>query len=222
MKKSIFIFLLSSVLLFFGTENLSVAQSAYADSLMKASMKRLEKIPKYVCDIKILLDVEWINIKERTGKAYFYPPDSVNYEIKGFAFLPKKGYNDQLNSVTEGDYTALLLNKETISGVSCEVIKIIPSDIESDVVLGQFWIDGNLLIRKMTFVTRDEGTFNLFLDYGTEKYAVPKKVTVVFDIKNQELPATMTGDLESAGDEKPKGEKSKGKIEIYYSNYIFG
>lgn len=217
MKKVVFfsLFLISYA-------GISLSQSAYADSLMKASLKRLESIPKYVCDIKILLDVEWINIKERTGKAYFYPPDSVNYEIKGFAFLPKKGYNDQLGAVTEGDYTALLLNKETISNVSCDVVKIIPSDIESDVVLGQFWIDSKLLIRKMTFVTRDEGTYNLYLDYGTEKYAVPKKVTVEFDIKNQELPATMTGDLESAGDEKPKGEKSKGRIEIYYSNYVFG
>lgn len=199
----------------------STAQSPFADSLMKGAMLRLEKIPEYVCDIKILVDVEWINIKERYGKAYFYPPDSVHYDIKGFAFLPKKGYNTQLQSVTEGDYTALHLGTELISNVSCNVVKIIPSDIESEVVLGQFWIDKNLLIRKMTFVTKEEGSFNLLLEYGNEKYAVPSKVTVVFDIKNQELPATMTGDLESAGDEKPKGQKSKGKIEIYYSNYQF-
>jgi hypothetical protein len=199
----------------------SFSQSAFADSLMKGAMAKLDKIPEYVCDIRILLDVDWINIKERTGKVYFYPPDSIHYEIKGFAFLPRKGYNSQLNSVTKGDYTALHIGQETVANVPCEVVKIIPSDIESEVVLGQFWIDKNLNIRKMTFVTKEEGSFNLFLEYGTEKYPVPKKVTVVFDIKSQELPATMTGDLEASGDERPKGEKSKGKIEIYYSDYVF-
>jgi hypothetical protein len=197
------------------------SQSAYADSLVKGAMKRIERIPEYVCDIRIVLDVAWINIKERTGKVYFYPPDSINYEIMGFAFLPKRGYNSQLNAVTEGDYTSLYVGKETVSGVSCEVVKVIPSDIESDVVLAQFWIDNKLNIRKMTFVTREEGTFNLLLDYGNEKYAVPSKVTVLFEVKNQELPASMTGDLEGGADERPTGEKSKGKIEIYYSNYVF-
>jgi hypothetical protein len=208
-------------LLLFLLSGKSFSQSAFADSLMKGAMAKLDKIPEYVCDIRILLDVDWINIKERTGKVYFYPPDSINYEIKGFAFLPRKGYNSQLNSVTYGDYVALHLGQETIANTTCEVVKIIPEDIESEVVLGQFWIDQNLNIRKMTFVTKEEGSFNLLLEYGTEKYAVPKKVTVNFDIKNQELPATMTGDLEASGEEKPKGEKSKGKIEIYYSNYVF-
>ena len=215
--KQFFVFLLF-LASFSGT---SFSQSAFADSLMKGAMARLDKIPEYVCDIRILLDVEWINIKERTGKVYFYPPDSINYEIKGFAFLPRKGYNQQLNSVTDNDYVALHIGQETISGQACEIVKIIPSDIESEVVLGQFWIDANFNIRKMTFVTKEEGSFNLLLEYGTEKYAVPKKVTVLFDIKNQELPATLTGDLEASEEDRPKGEKSKGKIEIYYSNYAF-
>lgn len=215
MKKRILFF----ALLGFASVN-SFSQSAFADSLMKGAMAKMERIPEYVCDVRIVMDVEWINIKERTGKAYFYPPDSVNYEIKGFAFLPKKGYSRELNSVTNGDYVALHLGQEAISTVTCEMVKIIPSDIESDIVLGQFWIDKTLSIRKMTFVTREEGTYSIFLEYGTEKYAVPKKVTVVFDVKNQQIPSAMTGDLEES-DEKPKEGKSKGKIEIYYSNYVF-
>ena len=61
--------------------DVGISQSEYADSIMQAALKRMEKIPTYVCDIRVLLDVEWINIKERTGKVYFYPPDSINYEI---------------------------------------------------------------------------------------------------------------------------------------------
>jgi len=216
MKKFSLLFLVCSLFSAVG-----FSQSEYADSVMQAALKRMEKIPTYVCDIRVQLDVEWINIKERTGKVYFYPPDSINYEIKGFAFLPRTGYNSQVNAITENKYTALHLGKELISDVSCDIIKIIPSDIESEVVLGQFWIDKNLNIRKMTIITKDEGSYSILLEYGTEKYAVPKKVTVTFDIKSQELPASMTGDVESQEDKKPMGEKSKGSIVIYYSNYLF-
>ena len=217
MSKKILLF----TVFFLLTGTAGFGQSAYADSLMKGAMKRMEKIPSYSCDIKILLDVKWINIKERTGKVYFYPPDSINYEIKGFAFLPRKGYNSQIKAVTEGDYVALHLGNEAISGVACDIVKVIPSDIESDVVLGQFWIDKEMRIRKMTIITRDEGSYNLLLEYGTEKYAVPKKATVTFEVKNQELPATMTGDYEDTSEEVPIGEKSKGSITIFYSNYVF-
>ena len=201
--------------------DVGISQSEYADSIMQAALKRMEKIPTYVCDISVLLDVEWINIKERTGKVYFYPPDSINYEIKGFAFLPKTGYNSQVSAITENKYTPLHLGKELVSDVSCDIIKIIPSDIESEVVLGQFWIDKNLNIRKMTIITKEEGSYSILLEYGTEKYAVPKKVTVTFDIKSQELPASMTGDVERQEEDRPKGEKTKGSIVIYYSNYVF-
>ena len=127
-----------------------------------------------------------------------------------------------MTAVTEEKYVALHLGKEPVSDVSCDIVKIIPSDIESEVVLGQFWIDKNLNIRKMTIITKDEGSYSILLEYGTEKYPVPRKVTVTFDIKSQELPGAMTGDLEDTGeDEKPKGEKSKGSIVIYYSNYVF-
>ena len=84
MKNSLFLLL---VLLSFN----SFSQSPYADSLIKKAIKKMQDVPAYECDILIDMDVSFINIDQRKGKVYFLPPDSIRYDIKGFAFLPKKG-----------------------------------------------------------------------------------------------------------------------------------
>jgi hypothetical protein len=214
------IILLLAVMLSFS----SFGQSAYADSLIKTAMKKMQDVPAYECDILIDLDVSFINIDQRKGKVYFLPPDSIRYDIKGFAFLPKKGYNGHAYSVTEKDFVALHLGADTVHKSPCEIIKVIPNDIESDVVLGQFWIDAKDRIHKMIIVTREGGNFEIDLQYGAAKYPVPSKATIQFDAQEMKLPKTMTGDLEAPEEElseKDKKKRKKGSITIKYSNYVF-
>ncbi|MCG8576059.1 MAG: hypothetical protein MI810_14310 [Flavobacteriales bacterium] len=200
----------------------SQSEEVNADSLVSVAMDKMKSIPEYECDITVDLDVKFINISQRKGKVYFLPPDSIRYKIKGFAFLPKKGYNSHAYSVAENDHIAIFLGKEEVDGKNCNILKVIPNDIESEVVLGQFWIDSDDRVRKMVIVTRDEGNYNLKLEYGDEEYAVPKRVTITFDVKEQKLPASMTGDLEAADDaDEDPNERQKGEIVINYSNYIF-
>jgi hypothetical protein len=93
------------------------------------------------------------------------------------------------------------------------------------VVLGQFWIDKKDRIHKMIIVTKDGGNYEIDLQYGNEKYPVPSKATIKFDVQEMKLPKTMTGDLEADDpvvDEKDKKKSKKGSITITYSNYIFG
>lgn len=203
----------------------SFGQSAYADSLITTAMKKMRAVPAYECDILIDMDVSFINIDQRKGKVYFLPPDSIRYDIKGFAFLPKKGYNGHAYSVTDEDFVALHLGAELVHKQNCEIVKVIPNDIESDVVLGQFWIDAKDRIHKMVIVTKEGGNYEIDLQYGAGlKYPVPSKATIKFDVQEMKLPKTMTGDLEADDvelDEKDKKKRKKGSITITYSNYVF-
>lgn len=200
----------------------AIGQSAFADSLIDRTLSKMRSVPAYECNILIDMDVNFINIDQRKGKIFFLPPDSIRYEIKGFAFLPKKGFNDQAYAVTEGDYVALHLGEEMVKNVNCQIIKVVPNDIEADVVLGQFWIDANDRIRKMIIVTKEDGNYEIELEYGQSKYPVPSKMKVNFNSEEMNLPKTMTGDLE-ADEEAPKkkGKKKKGSITITYSDYKF-
>jgi hypothetical protein len=202
----------------------SFSQSAYADSLINTAIKKMQDIPSYECNVLIDLDVSFINIDQRKGKVYFLPPDSIRYKIKGFAFLPKKGYNGHAYSVTENDFVALHLGAEIVHKEACEIVKVIPENIESEVVLGQFWIDKKDRIHKMIIVTKTDGNYEIDLQYGLSKYPVPAVAKIKFEVQEMKLPKTMTGDLEADDKELSKKEKKKqkkGSITITYSDYVF-
>lgn len=209
----IFILILSS--------SITLAQSS-ADDILKNLQKKLTSTGKYEVNINIKIDVKFIKIKNRTGKMFFYPPDSIRFKIDGFAFLPKKGFNSQLSSLTSQNVTALSMGQEKINGISCEVIKVIPLDINSEIVLAQIWVDKTKnRMMKMTTITKSQGSSSTDFEYALQnKYDLPSKMTISFEIKNQKLPSSFTGDFDQI-DEQLIPETDKGSVIISYSNFIF-
>jgi len=193
-------------------------QSIVAKNKILLVKEKLEKVPPYNCDIKVNIDVSFINIKERTGKMIFKNPEDIDYKIKGFAFLPKNEMGATTNDLFNSEFIAISLGIEQGN----EIIKVIPMDINSEIVTGQFWIDSNNLISKMILITKDKGSYSAELNYGNTKYDLPSDIKIVFDVKNQKMPALLTGDLESYSEEIQDVNKvSKGSIKIKYFNHQF-
>ena len=194
-----------------------ISQSDIAKEEITNIIKKIESTPPYSCDISIKVDVKFIKIKERTGKMFYNSPEDVKYNIKGFAFLPKKEIGATISDLFKKDFIALELNREN----NLKVIKIIPMDIESEIVTGQFWINENKLIEKMTFITKDKGSFDAEFIYNQIQHDLPSKIMMRFNVKNQEMPAILTGDLESYNQSTEEDEVSKGSITINYFNHKF-
>jgi len=193
-------------------------QSIVAKNKILLVKEKLEKIPPYNCDIKVNIDVSFINIKERTGKMIFKNPEDIDYKIKGFAFLPKNEMGATTNDLFNSEFIAISLGIEEGN----EIIKVIPMDINAEIVTGQFWIDSNNLISKMILITKDKGSYSAELNYGNTKYDLPSDIKIFFDVKNQKMPALLTGDLESYSEEIQDVNKvSKGSIKIKYFNHKF-
>ena len=193
-------------------------QSIVAKNKILLVKEKLEKVPPYNCDIKVNIDVSFINIKERTGKMIFKNPEDIDYKIKGFAFLPKNEMGATTNDLFNSEFIAISLGIEEGN----EIIKVIPMDINAEIVTGQFWIDSNNLISKMILITKDKGSYSAELNYGNTKYDLPSDIKIVFDVKNQKMPALLTGDLESYSEEIQDVNKvSKGSIKIKYFNHKF-
>ena len=194
------------------------SQSEEAKNRIIKVMEKMESIPPYSCDVDIAIDVKFINIKKRSGKMIYSSPNEIDYKIKGFAFLPKKEMGATTSDLFKKDFIAITIKKE----VNNEIIKVIPLDINSDIVTGQFWINNNQLITKMIIITKDKGSYTAELNYKQIEYDLPSEITMSFDVKNQKMPAILTGDLESySKDELKDGEISKGIIKIQYFNHIF-
>ena len=166
-------------------------QSIVAKNKILLVKEKLEKVPPYNCDIKVNIDVSFINIKERTGKMIFKNPEDIDYKIKGFAFLQKNEMGATTNDLFNSEFIAISLGIEQGN----EIIKVIPMDINSEIVTGQFWIDSNNLISKMILITKDKGSYSAELNYGNTKYDLPSDIKIFFDVKNQKMPALLTGDL---------------------------
>ena len=180
-------------------------------------VEKLESVPPYSCDVNIDIDVKFIKIKERTGKMYYTSPNDIDYKIKGFAFLPKKEMGATSTDLFKEEFIAIDMGSENDN----QIIKVIPMDINSEIVTGQFWINKSELIQKMILITKDKGSYTADLTYSNINHNLPKSIKMSFDVKNQKMPAMLTGDLESYVEEDDDGEISTGSITINYSNHEF-
>ena len=194
------------------------SQSDSAKNKILLVKENLEKVPPYNCDVKINIDVSFINIKERYGKMTFLGPNDIDYKLKGFAFLPKKEMGGISSDLFNSDFIAVPVGKENGN----DIIKVIPMDINADIVTGQFWINNQNLINKMIIITKDKGSYTAAFTYADIPYNIPSTIEMTFDVKNQKMPALLTGDLESYSEEiQDVNEISKGKISIKYFNHSF-
>ena len=193
------------------------AQSSDAKKRMLNMVEKLERVPPYSCDVNINIDVKFIRIKERVGKMIYRSPEDIDYKIKGFAFLPKKEMGTTSTSLFKDDFIAIDMGKENEN----QIIKVIPMDINSEIVTGQFWIDSADLVQKMILITKEKGSYTAEMNYNGTLYDLPSKIRMSFDVKNQKMPALLTGDLEAYTDEMDEDEVSKGTITIMYSNHQF-
>ena len=205
------------ILLFGFSMGLLSAQSSDAKKRMLNMVEKLEKVPPYSCDVNINIDVKFIRIKERVGKMIYRSPEDIDYKIKGFAFLPKKEMGTTSTSLFKEDFIAIDMGKENEN----QIIKVIPMDINSEIVTGQFWIDSADLVQKMILITKEKGSYTAEMNYNGTQYDLPSKISMSFDVKNQKMPALLTGDLEGYTDEMDDDEVSKGTITIMYSNHQF-
>ena len=96
--------------------------------------------------------------------------------------------------------------------------------LNSETVLTTLYIDEkNLLIRKVTTTTRDNGTYEIEMEYGRfAQWGLPDKVIFVFNTKGYQLPKGMTLEYEP-GAKPPSStapnKEQKGRIEIRYTGY---
>jgi outer membrane lipoprotein-sorting protein len=126
--------------------------------------------------------------------------------------------------VTTDEFVALAAGEAVVGGVKTTVVKMLPTNENSEVVLTTMYIDeANLLIKKAVSTTKENGTYEIEMSYGKfASYGLPDKVIFSFNTKNYKLPKGLT--LEFDDNEKPLTEEQKlrnkkGRVEITYSSY---
>ncbi len=209
--------------IFSATLNSGIAQDATA--LAQKVKAKLATVNDYQANGIMKTDVSFMKVPQSEVMIYYKKPNKFRIKKQdGITITPKGGVSINLNAIIASDnYAAVNAGTGTINGTAVTIIKLLPLDENSEVVVSTLYIDEKkLLIYKATSTTKDNGTYEMEMVYGKfADWGLPDKVTFIFSTKDYRLPKGLAFDYDSGSQPvDPNAPKTtKGKVEIYYSNY---
>lgn len=217
MKKFLFFFLFTIICIAASAQDMT--------ALINKVKTKLEQVNDYVADGVLKTDVTFIKAPAGKVKVYFKKPDKFKLQKDGgISILPKGGVSVNMSSMmSTNNFVALTAGESDVDGYKTKIVKLLPTDENSNIVLSTLYIDEkNLLVRKSVTTTKDNGTYEIGLTYGKySSYGLPDKVVFSFNTKDYKLPKGVTLEFDE-GEKKSDADKlknKKGKVEITYSSY---
>lgn len=208
---------------FIGLQSAAFSQDMTA--LINKVSAKLNQVNDYTAEGSLKTDVSFIKAPSGKVKVYFKKPDKFKLKKDGgISILPKGGVSINMNSmIMTNNYVALAAGESTIDGVKTKIVKLLPTDENSEIVLSTLYIDeANLLVRKAVTTTKENGTYEMGLTYGKySNYGLPDKVVFSFNTKDYKLPKGITLEFDEGekSSDLDKLKNKKGKVEITYTSY---
>ena len=204
-----------------------ITRAQNADDLFNALRQKILQVKDYVADVNMKIDVAYMKVPLLKGKLYFKAPDKMKLERNGgISILPRKNVNLTLsNLIPTGKVTVIDMGETVYKDKKVRLMKVVPDDEKSTIVLTKIWIDeAQLLVIHAETTTYNDGSVIMDLDYKRfTSYSLPDKVKIFMDLKDYKLPQGVTMDYND-GSPNPeatkKRKKQKGTIEIRYLDYI--
>jgi outer membrane lipoprotein-sorting protein len=213
------------LLIVFAFGLLSHLSAQTPEELINKIKAKLEKVNDYTAQGKLKTNVVFIKAPIASVKVYYKKPDKLKIvNEKGISFIPKGSVNINLAKFLSGSGKYEIVDAGKEDKTNLRILKLLPSDENSDIVLSTLYIDEKEeLIKKAKNTTRDNGTYELEMTYSKySSYGLPDKVIFSFNTKDYKLPKGVTFDYDD-GSEKKSGEEmknKKGKVEISYTEYV--
>lgn len=217
---------LKILLLLLAVHYSSVGFAQDAAALVNKVKAKIDKVNDYTAKGVLKTDVAFIKAPVSNVVVYFKKPNRFRLIKKGgISILPKGGVSVNMGTVIGTDnFTALDAGEAVINEIKTKVIKLLPNNDNSNIVLSTLYIDeAQLLIVKAVTTTRENGTYELSMKYGKyAAYSLPDKVDFSFNTKEYKLPkgVTLNFNENPSPAEKEKLKNKKGNIEISYASYI--
>ena len=197
-----------------------IAQEHNPNELLKKIEGNFNKIKDYSADIEIIIDVNFVDAPNSKAKIYFKQPNKVKIESDGFAIIPKQGLTFSPSELLTDSYSAIYIKSEIIDSFMVDVIKVIPLEDSSNILLSTLWVDPLYnVIRKLESVTKKIGTITIQLEYESEVVpSLPSVAKFFFNTTNSGH-ETMFRNPNKSDSNKKKGNLS-GTVIVKYSNYL--
>jgi len=205
---------------------LSSGAEAIDGAVLFDSLKhKVLSVNDYTAKVKMKINVHYMKIPQLNGTMYYKSPDMLRLERHGgLSILPKKNINLTLsNLIPTGQVTIIDLGYTTYKSSRVHVLKVVPEDDNSTIILAKIWIDEDKLLAVRTeTTTRNDGTVAMDLTYGKyQNLALPDSVVIYLNLKEYKMPEGVTMDYNKQSENVKIAEPkdTKGKIEIAYLDY---
>lgn len=192
--------------------------------LVKRVKAKLDKVNDYTAQGKMKIDVSFIDAPDSKVTVYYKKPDRFKViKAGGISILPKGGVSINMGTLLANDNYDIVQGADaTLNGVLTKVVKLLPRNENSDVVLTTLYIEEKTaVIRKASVSTKENGSYEIELSYGKYiAWGLPDKAVFLFNTKDYKLPKGITFEYEKGDPKKdPISKNRKGKVEIMYSSY---
>lgn len=197
------------------------AQNKDPYKILDEVKSRFDRVKDYSVDVSVKLDINFIKVPDMKAKVYFKQPDKVKLESKGFAMLPKQGVSFSPAALLKGNYTAVFVKSEKIDGFDADVIKVIPDNDTTDIVLSTVWIDASkFLVRKVEITGKKMGTQQINLSYsGDMKFNLPSQIKFTFNLGDIQMPPDISAPQQQDEHSRRNRGPLKGTVIVTYQNY---
>ncbi len=154
---------------FFLVVTAATLQAQDISALVTKVKAKLDQVNDYIAEGKMKTDVAFIKAPVGKVKVYFRKPDRFKLQKDGgISILPKGGISINMRSLlTTERFLALDAGTQLLDGQTLRIVKLLPVEENSDVVLTTLYIDEpGLLIRKAISTTKENGTYEMEMQYG--------------------------------------------------------
>lgn len=197
-----------------------------SEVLIEKIKAKIGKVNDYIADARLKTNVAFIKAPVGIVKVYYKKPDKLKIvKDRGLSILPQDvALSNPSTLLTIEDYDAIDAGEVVINNIRTRKIRILPRDINDDVVVMDVFIEeSNLLLIKTIVTTKENGTFDMEMQYSKYKdYMLPDKLILNFNVKNYKMPKSISLDFDEqlSQEESEKLKNKKGTVEFTYSNYI--
>lgn len=193
--------------------------------LIEKLKQKLNQVHEYVATGKMKTDVAFIKAPVGNVRMYYQQPNHFKLvRDGGISILPKGGISINMNSIIAiNNYVALSAGNTMIDGYPTKIVKLLPMNENNDIVLTTLYIDEkNLLIRKAITTTKENGTYQIAMQYGQySNWGLPNKVIFTFNTQDYKIPKGVTLEMDEplTDADRKRMQQKNGRVEIDYTSY---
>jgi len=216
-QRNIILFLM---LVFIGS-GIAYGQEPDVYAVIDSVKMKLETVEDYQADITVNVDVDFINMPDKSATILFKKPDKVKFISDEFLMLPKRGLGKRMTDILEEPFTAIYIGKDTMDNENQHIIRIVPMSKKPEVILATWWIDANTyqLVKNESNLKKG-GSVTVSLSYRDKLAILPEEMVFTFDVERINIPLKFIGKAQGLLKNSSKTDgSSQGKVYILFSNY---